>query len=315
MRKLKIIAGNSHRALAQNISDKLGIRLTEIESVRFGNDNLLYQIKENVRECDVFFIQTTCPPVHEIIFESLMVINALKHASAIRITSVFPYFPYARSDKKDQSRICITARLIADLLETAGSNRVLTMDLHSPQIQGFFSTPCDQLIATKTICNYLKKEKDLSNYVLVSADVGKSKTLSNYAKLLNLPLAIVDKRRLGNNDDIIPTHLIGSVKGKSALIVDDEIASGNTLCKSAQFLVEKKGATKVIAAAVHPVFTEKTIENLNNSPIEELIVTDTIPLRQKQSLCKKKIVVLSVAELFANAIQRIHEGDSVSDLF
>jgi ribose-phosphate pyrophosphokinase len=315
MRKLKIIAGSSHQVLAEKIADKLNIQLTEIEKIRFENDNLLYQIKENVRACDVFFIQTTRPPVQEIIFESLMVINALKHASAVRITSVLPYFPYARSDKKDQSRICITARLVADLLETAGSNRVLTMDLHSPQIQGFFSTPCDQLIATKTIFNYLHSQKDLTDYVLVSADVGKSKTLSNYSKLLNLPLAIVDKRRIGNSDDIIPTHLIGDVEGKNALIVDDEIASGNTLCKSAQFLVEEKGAKKVIAAAVHPVFTKRTIENLNNSPIEELIVTDTIPLGIDKKSCTKTITVLSVASLFADAIQRIHNGDSVSDLF
>lgn len=315
MRKLKIISGHSHQTFAQRIADKLSIQLTPIASIRFNNDNLLYQITENVRECDVFFIQTTCPPVQEIIFESLMVINALKHASAVRITSVFPYFPYSRSDKKDQSRICITARLIADLLETAGSNRVLTMDLHSPQIQGFFSTPCDQLIATKTICNYLKKNKDISNYVLVSADVGKSKTLANYTKLLNLPLAIVDKRRLGNTDDIIPTSLIGNVEGKNILMVDDEIASGNTLCKAAHFLVEQKGAQKVIAAVVHPVFTEKTLENLNNSPIDELIVTDTIPLKYDKKECRKKISVLSVSDLFANAIQRIHEGDSVSGLF
>ena len=315
MRQLKIISGNSHQVFAKSIANKLGVPLTPIISIRFNNDNILYQITENVRECDVFFIQTTCPPVQEIIFESLVVINALKHASAVRITSVFPYFPYSRSDKKDQSRICITARLVADLLETAGSNRVLTMDLHSPQIQGFFSTPCDQLIATKTICNYLNTNKDISDYVLVSADVGKSKTLSNYIKLLNLPLAIVDKRRLGNSDDIIPTHLIGSVAGKNILIVDDEIASGNTLCKAAKFLVEQKGAKKVIAAAVHPVFTQKTLENLNHSPIEELIVTDTIPLGVDLKQCKKKISILSVAELFANAIQRIHEGDSVSDLF
>ena len=314
MRKLKILSGRSHRDFAQKIANKLSTQLTEIDTIRFENDNLLYQIKENVRECDVFFIQTTCFPVQEIIFESLMIINALKHASAGRITAVFPYFPYSRSDKKDQSRICITARLMADLLETAGSNRVLTMDLHSPQIQGFFSSPCDQLIATKTICNYLNKEKDLKNYVLVAADVGKSKTLSNYTKLLNLPLAIVDKRRLGNTDNIIPTHLIGSVAGKNALIVDDEIATGSTICKASQFLI-KKGAKKVIVAAVHPVFSKKVIDNLNNYPIDELIITDTIPLNGKEKKCNKKITVLSVAELFADAIQRIHEGDSVNDLF
>ena len=314
MRKLKVISGSSHRDFSEKIVKKLNIKLTEVEKIRFENDNLLYQVKGNVRECDVFFIQTTCTPVQEVIFESLMIINALKHASAMRITAVLPYFPYARSDKKDQSRICITARLVADLLETAGVHRVLTMDLHSPQIQGFFSYPCDQLIATKTICNYLKK-MDLSNYVLVSADVGKSKTLSNYIKDLNLPLAIVDKRRLGNQDDIIPTHLIGSVEGKNVLIVDDEIASGNTLCKAAQFLKEQKGAKKIIASAVHPVFTKQTVENLNNSPIEELIVTDTIPLNVSKIKCKTKISILSVTDLFAKAIQRIYEGDSVSDLF
>ena len=215
-----------------------------------------------------------------------MVINALKHASAARITAVLPYFPYSRSDKKDQPRISITARLIADLLETAGSNRVLTMDLHSPQIQGFFSTPCDQLIATSLICEHLKKTKDLSNYVLVAADVGKSKTLTNYTKQLNLPLAIVDKRRLGNTGEVVPTHLIGDVKGKNALIVDDEIASGGTLCNAARFLSEK-GAKKIIAAVVHPVF-RKVISNINNSPKMNFIITDSIPLTGKEKDCSLK---------------------------
>ena len=314
MGKLKILSGRSHRNFAEKICKKLNIKLTDIDYIQFDNDNFLVQIQENVRESDVFFIQTTCPPVQDGIIETLMVINALKHASAARITAVLPYFPYSRSDKKDQPRISITARLIADLLETAGSNRVLTMDLHSPQIQGFFSTPCDQLIATSLICEHLKKTKDLSNYVLVAADVGKSKTLTNYTKQLNLPLAIVDKRRLGNTGEVVPTHLIGDVKGKNALIVDDEIASGGTLCNAARFLSEK-GAKKIIAAVVHPVFSGKVISNINNSPIDELIITDSIPLTGKEKDCSKKISLLSVSNLFAQAILRIHNGDSVGDLF
>ena len=292
MQKLKVLSGRSHRSFAEKICKKLNIHLSEIDYIQFDNDNFLAQIQENVRESDTFFIQTTFPPVQDGIVETLMVINALKQASAARITAVLPYFPYSRSDKKDQPRISITARLMADLLETAGANRVLTMDLHSPQIQGFFSTPCDQLIATSLICEHLKKTKDLSNYVLVAADVGKSKTLISYTKQLNLPLAIVDKRRMGNSGKVVPTHLIGDIKGKNALIVDDEISSGGTLCKAAQFLSDK-GAKKIIAAVVHPVFSGKVIDNLNNSPINELIITDTIPLAGKEKGCTKKISLLS----------------------
>lgn len=309
-----ILAGRSHPLFAEKIAKELDLKLTPIDYIRFNNDNLLSQIKDNVRGSDAFFIQTTLLPVQEFIFETLMVVNALKHASASRITSVLPYFPYSRSDKKDQPRISITARLVADILETAGSNRILTMDLHSPQIQGFFSTPCDQLISTKTICDYLIKNKDLSNYVLVAPDVGRSKALIKYTEILNLPLAIIDKRRIGNTDEIVPTHIIGDVKGKNILIIDDEIASGSTLVKSAKFLV-KKGAKKIIAAIIHPIFSGNVVEKLNNSPIDELIITDTIPLNNKEKNCSKKISILSVSSLFANAIKRIHKSESVSSLF
>ena len=314
MRKLKILAGRSHPTFAAQIAAQLNTPLSNVNYIKFENDNLLVQIQENVRECDVFFIQTTVPPVQECIIETLMVINALKHSSAARITTVLPYFPYARSDKKDQPRISITARLIADILETAGSNRVLTMDLHSPQIQGFFSTPCDQLIAARNICGYLLKQKDLSNCILVAPDVGRSKAIAYYNQMLHLPLAIIDKKRSGNNDDITPMHLIGEVKGKDVLMIDDEIASGSTLTKSAAFLVEK-GAKRVTAVAVHPIFSGKVVENINKSPISELIITDSIPINDKARNCIKKISILSVSNLFASAIKRIHEGESVSDLF
>jgi ribose-phosphate pyrophosphokinase len=273
---------------------------------------MLVQIEENVRKADVFVVQPSSPPVSAGIIELLITIDALKHASAQRITAVIPYFPYARSDKKDRPRISITARLMADLLETAGANRVLTMDLHSPQVQGFFRIPVDQLLAAPIICDNLAANKDLQEYILVAGDIGEAKGVEEYANRLRLPVAIVDKRR--NSDDESPkaVHLIGDVEGKTALIVDDEIASAGTVIEAARFLSEHKAAA-IEAAAVHGVLSGRAIERLLQSPIRSIFVTDSVPIPQAKRI--DKLIVLSVASLFATAIKAIHNGDSVSALF
>ncbi len=308
--RLKIFAGRSHPALAEDICYFLDVALGRTKVVEFSNDNLMVRIEENVRECDVFVIQTSCPPVNTGVMELLIMIDALKHASAARITAVMPYFPYARSDKKDQPRISITARLMADLLMTAGADRVLTMDLHSPQIQGFFRIPVDQLKAVRLICEHWKK-RDLDNYVLVAGDAGEAKELGAYANRLNLPMAIVDKRRYGNDDKPKAVNVIGDVEGKRCLIVDDEVASGGTLIEAANFL-KKRGALTVEATCVHPVLSGSAVDRITKSAIDELVVTDSISTAQKPF---PKLSVLPVGQLFAKAIRRIHDGDSVGELF
>ena len=311
-RELKIFSGSSHPDLAKAICEYNEIPLGASEIIKFSNENIMVRLLENVRGSDVFVVQTSCPPVNEGIMEMLIMIDALRYASAERITAVIPYFPYARSDKKDKPRISITARLMADLMQTAGAHRVLTMDLHSPQIQGFFHVPIDQLIAAPLICDYFRN-KDLSNGVLVAGDVGESKSIGRYANRLNLPIAIIDKRRDGDDEKARAVHLIGDVAGKDALIIDDEIASGGTLMEATQFL-KKYGVRSVSAAAVHPVLSGRAVERLHQIELDELVVTDTIPLGGKQNQYDK-FKVLSVAPLLGDAIMRIHNGDSVSKLF
>jgi ribose-phosphate pyrophosphokinase len=309
---IKVISGSAHPQLARDICKHLGIDLCRSSVLRFSNENMLVQIEENVREADVFVIQPSCPPVSDGIVELLITIDALKHASAGRITAVLPYFPYARSDKKDRPRISITARLMADLLETAGADRFLTMDLHSPQVQGFFRIPADQLMATPIICDYLRETRDLSNYVLVAGDVGESKDVGSYANRLNLPMAIVDKRRDGDDEKARATNLIGDVEGKTALIIDDEIATGGTMIEATRFVLDR-GALGVEAACVHPVLSGKAVDRLDASPLRSLVVTDTLPMAPEKRIAK--IEVLSVAKLFAEAIRAIHDGSSISRLF
>jgi ribose-phosphate pyrophosphokinase len=280
--------------------------------VRFSNENMLVQIDENVREADVFVIQPSSPPVSDGIIELLITIDALKHASAGRVTAVLPYFPYVRSDKKDRPRISITARLMADLLQAAGADRILTMHLHSPQVQGFFRIPTDQLEAAPILCDYLRESRDLSNYVLVAGDVGEAKDVGHYAARLNLPIAIVDKRRSGDQEVARAVSLIGDVAGKVALIIDDEIASGGTLVEAARFVLER-GAVAAEACVVHGVLSGRAIERIEASPLRQLVVTDTIPLAVGKRIAK--IEVRSVARLFADAIHAIHDGSSVSRLF
>lgn len=310
--EIKLIAGTSHREFTEAIGNHLGVPLTETEIIRFGNENIMFQCKENVRESDVFVVQTSCPPLSDFIVELLIIIDALKHASAKRITAVLPYFPYARSDKKDRPRISITARLLADLLETAGASRVLTMNLHSPQVGGFFRIPVDQLNATPIVCDHLRDSTSLDNSVLVASDVSEAKDLGDYAYRLGLPIAIVDKRRVDDAETPVAVGLIGDVEGRNALLIDDEIASGGTMLEAARFL-QDHGINRVEAAAVHPVLSGRAHERITESPIERLIVTDTIPIQTESA--SHKITVVSVAKLFADAIRAIHSGESVSTLF
>ncbi len=307
---LKIFSGSSHPLLAAQMCHILDVPVGRSEVIRFSNENLMVKINENVRGCDVFVVQTSAPPVNEGIIELLITIDALKHASAGRITAVMPYFPYVRSDKKDKPRISITARLMADLLETAGANRVVTMDLHAPQIAGFFRVPVDHLQATPIIADYLRTQ-DLTNAVLVAGDAGEAKEVGRYANRLNLPMAIIDKRRYDDSERPKATHIIGEVEGKHAIIIDDEVSTGGTLVEAANFLMER-GAQAVTAAFTHPVLAGTAVERLERSAIHELVFTDTIPLAGKES---SKFRVLSVAEIFAKAIRRIHDGDSISELF
>jgi ribose-phosphate pyrophosphokinase len=311
-RDIKIFSGSAHPALGLAICKHLGLALGCSRLVRFSNENMLVQIEENVREADVFVVQPSCPPVSDGLVELLITLDALKHASAGRITAVVPYFPYARSDKKDRPRISITARLVADLLQTAGANRVLTMDLHSPQVQGFFRIPVDQLLAAPIICDHLIATRSLRDYVIVAGDIGEAKGAEVYAHRLHLPLAIVDKRRHGDDEQPQAVHLIGDVIGKTALIVDDEIASAGTVVEAARF-VAARGAAAVEAAVVHGILSGRAVERLAQSPLRSVVVTDSVPVPPEKR--SNQLTVLSVAPLFAAAIKAIHHGDSVSALF
>src|SRR3954463_9453162 len=292
---LKVFSGASHPQLAREICDALGLPLGQAHTTRFSNENLKVKIDENVREQDVFVVQTACPPLSEHIVELLIMLDALKHASTHRVTAVVPYFPYARRDKKDEPRISISARLMADLIATAGADRVLTVDLHSPQIQGFFSVPADQLTAVPALCERLKND-DLSNTVIVAADVGEAKDAGRFAKRLELPLALIDKRRSGDDENAKPAHIIGDIAGKDCLLVDDEIATGGTLYNATEFLLER-GARSVSAAVVHPVLSGKAPEKLKASRLKRLLVTNTIPI--SKAALSPKIEVLSLAPQLA----------------
>lgn len=308
---MKIFSGSSHPAFTRAICDYLGMPVAQSHTVTFSNENMLVQIDENVRGSDVFVVQTSCPPVHTHIVETLIMIDALRSASASRITAVIPYFPYIRSDKKDRPRISIAARLMADLLETAGADRVLTMDLHTPQSQGFFRMPVDQLQGAGPLSERLREMRQ-DDWIMVAADAGEAKDVGRFASLLDLPMAIIDKRRDGDTDVARAVGLIGDVRGKVAVVVDDEIASGGTLVEAANYL-KKHGATRVIAAATHPVLSANAVQRINEAPIEKVLVTDTIPLPTHTH--SDKIEVVSVAPMFAEAIARIRTGTSVSEIF
>src|SRR6186713_3010018 len=305
---LKVFSGSSHPTLAQEICDQIGIPLGRASTKRFSNENLKIRIEENVREQDVFVVQTACPPLSEHIVELLIMLDALKHSSAKRVTAVIPYFPYARSDKKDEPRISITARLMADLLETAGADRVLTMDLHSPQVQGFFRIPADQLSAVPLLIEHLRR-KDIKDAVVVAPDAGEAKDAARVAKSLNVSLAIIDKRRFGDDEKARATSMVGDVKGKHAIIIDDEIATAGTMVEAVEF-VRLQGATGVTVMGVHPVLSGQAPERLRGAQVDEYVFSDSVPIPENKM--NPRITVISVAQLIAEAILRIHDGRSLS---
>ncbi|HUI91655.1 MAG TPA: ribose-phosphate pyrophosphokinase [Chitinivibrionales bacterium] len=309
---LKIFSGNSNPELAKKICRHAGIAPGKCEIIKFSNENIKVRILESVRGKDVYVVQSSCPPVNENIMEMLIMIDAIKHAKADSITAVLPYYPYARSDKKDEPRISITARLIADLLETAGADRVMTMNLHSPQIAGFFRIPVDHLLAGKLICKYYKEKAGIENSVVVAPDAGSAKRAGIYAINLGLPLAILDKRRDDDSECAKVHHVIGEVKGKRALIFDDEIATGGSILEVVRAL-ESLGVKEIEASCVHAVLSGKAVERLGKSPLSRLVVTDTVTIPPEKRM--SKMVVLSVSELFAKAIVYSNRGSSISGLF
>jgi ribose-phosphate pyrophosphokinase len=309
--ELRIFAGGSNQALAQEICDNLTLPVSGLKIVRFANDNLFVQVLENVRERDVFVVQSFTHPVSDHIMELLITLDALRSASAKRITAVIPYYSYARSDKKDAPRISITGRLIADLLHTAGANRVLTMDLHAPQVHGFFSIPVDHLTATPILTRYIREKYGLDSAVVVSPDSGGAKRVGRIAEHLHLPMAIIDKRRVGDQK-VEQGFVVGDVRNRVALVFEDEIATGGTMVTTVQTLLEA-GASRVIAGATHPILCGPAVHNLQSAALEELIVTNTCHVKAEQQF--EKLTVLSVAPLLAEAIRRIHSGESVGALF
>lgn len=311
--RLKIFTGNANIELANEVAKYAGIPLGDAEVFKFSNDNIFVKINENVRGADTFILQPTCYPVNDNLMELLIMIDALKRASARNINCVIPSFGYARSDKKDQPRVPITAKLVADLLTTAGASRVIAMDLHSDQIQGFFNIPVDHLYSAPIFVRYLTANHDLSDAVVVSPDTGGTARARAIAKRLNCSLAIGDKRRIGNDDKAEVLNIIGDVENKTAILYDDIIDTGGSLAKMSKALMDR-GAKKVYAACVHGVLSGNAIENLEGSPIEKLYITNSIPLSPEKKKCKK-IVQLSIAELLAIAIKKIHIEESLSNLF
>jgi len=309
---LKVFAGRSNPELAQAICRQLGIPLGKSETSRFANDNQFVRILENVREQDAFVVQTGSPPVDSSLVELLLMVDALHHASARRITAVMPYYHFVRSDKKDEPRISIAARLVADLLEAAGTSRVLTMTLHSPQTQGFFRIPVDQLSAAPIICRHFEDDS-VKDAVAVAPDAGSAKRAGVFAERLRIPLAIADKRRVGHQDKAQIIRIVGEVDNKHILIFDDEIATGTSLIELTDHLVRNHKVKSLRAAATHGVLTGNAVDRIAESPLEEVIITDTIALPSSKHA--DKIKVLSVAPLFAQAIKSINTGESVSALF
>ena len=303
MNKIKVFACNSAEKFTQEVCDCLGLPMGEKDSFKFKNDNNFVQFQETVRDYDVYIIQTTEPPVNERIMELLITIDAAKRASAKRITAVLPYFMYSRSDKKDQPRIPVTAKLMAQLLEAAGADRVLTCDLHNPAIQAYFDINCDKLTGKQLLEKYFLN-KGLEDIVVVATDAKKKKKAYKYSEFFECPLALIDKRRESNNDNAVATNIIGDVEGKTALIFDDEVSTAGALVEAANIL-KAHGAKEIYAAATHGVLVGPAIERIQKSPIKELVVTNTIPLEPEKQIDKVKVV--SIAPLFAEAIKRINE--------
>ena len=311
---IKIFAANSTVRVSEQIAECLGLPLGKSEVSTFSDGEITVSLFESVRGSDCFIIQSTCAPVNNNIMEMLIMIDAMKRASAARITAVIPYFGYARQDRKAKARDPISAKLVADLITTAGADRVLTMDLHVPQIQGFFNIPVDHLLGAPVLSNYLKDRigDNVDEYVAVSPDLGSVTRARTFATRLGCPLAIVDKRRQKANVSEV-MNIIGDVRGKKVILIDDMVDTAGTLCNSAQALIDKGGATEVIACATHGVLSGPAIERLQNSCIKELILLDTIPLPPGKAI--PKITLLPVAPLFAEAIERIYEDKPVSTMY
>lgn len=311
MNKLKIFACPTAEKFTEEVCNCLGIEQGKITHLKFKNDNNFVQILETVRESDVYIIQTSQPPVNERIMELLITIDAAKRASAKNINVVLPYFPYSRSDKKDQPRVPITAKLMAELLEAAGATRVITCDLHNPAIQAYFNVNCDRLTAEYLLEEYFKKKK-LDNMVIVATDAGSSKKAYKYSEYFKCPIALVDKRREGNDDRAIASTIIGDVKDKNAIIFDDEIDTAGSMIETVKVL-NRFGAKAIYAGCTHGVLSGPAIERIKNSDIKELVITNTIPLPEEKNI--DNITVLSIAPLFAETIKRIHEERPLGELF
>ena len=309
---IKLFTGNAHKELAKEVAAYLDIPVGDATATTFSDGEIMVQINENVRGTDVFVLQPTCMPINYNIMELLLIADALKRASAKRITAVMPYYGYARQDRKVQPRVPIAAKLVADLITAAGINRILTMDLHAAQIQGFFNIPVDNLYASPVLLDYVQEKYTTKKLVIVSPDAGGVERARAFAKMLQCSIAIVDKRREAANVSQI-MNVIGEVEKKDTIILDDMIDTGGTIIQAADALT-KKGARQVVAACTHAVLSGSAIEKVNNSAIKELIVTNTIPFDSKKEQCKK-LTVLSIAPLLGEAIKRIHEESSVSSLF
>lgn len=311
MENIKIFACNSAKEFTNGICEKLGLEAGKINSFKFANDNSFVQIKETVRGKDVYIVQTTEPPVNERIMELLITIETAKRAGAKRVTAVLPYFMYSRSDKKDQSRVPVTAKLMAKLLESAGVDKVLTCDLHNPAIQAYFDIVCDIVTGKYLLQNYFK-EKNIEDMVVVATDAGSSKKAYKYSKFFECPLALIDKRRESNNDNAVATNIIGDVKGKTAIIFDDEVSTAGTLVEAANILKEH-GAKEIYAGATHGILVGPAIERIKNSAIKELVVTSTVPVEKEKQI--EKIKIVHIEPLFAEAIKRLNEEKPLGDLF
>jgi ribose-phosphate pyrophosphokinase len=308
--RLKIFSGSASQELTGQICEWLGEPQGRAHITRFSNENIFVQIQENVREADCFVVQSFSSPVHESIMEMMIMMDALRMASARRITALIPYYSYARSDKKDAPRISITGRLMADLLVAAGANRVLTMTLHSPQVHGFFSVPTDHMLATPILSKYFE-ELGVENMTVVAPDAGHAKRAGEFAQRLKVPIAFVDKRRV-NDTEVESSNIVGDVRGKNCLIVDDEIAAGSTTISTARACLDA-GARDVYAAATHGVLCGPAIDRLKASPLKKIAVTNTVAVPEEKRF--DRLQVLSVAPLFGAAIRSIHTGESISALF
>ena len=312
MENMKVFScSESAEKFTEEVCNYLNIEKGKVNRIKFKNDNNFVQILETVREKDVFLIQTTQPPVNERIMEMLIMVDAMKRATARRITLVLPYYMYSRTDKKDQPRVPVTAKLLAQLIEAAGVNRVLTCDLHNPAIQAYFDINVDVLTAKSHLEKYFD-QKNIEDIVVVATDAGSSKKAYKYAEHFNCPIALIDKRRTGNDDNATATNMIGEIEGKTALIFDDEVDTAGSIMETVK-VVKEFGAKDVYVGCTHGVLSGPAIERIKNSEIKELVMTNTIPLTPEKQI--DKIVVVSMSELFAEAMKRIHEATSIGELF